>query len=357
LTNAPRPIPGQEPKLRKADPALFDSFNVTKPVRLFDGEERPDDRPSTLKPRPRARLFLDCQTGTLVLRLRGGKTYVPILPAWRADGLARVRGRLLASPRYADAGGRALIWGEYPREWAAIESAHGPWELRSAAELALNGANISGCNIPGAVELAARTAEASRMASRAAESFGPLAHDNQAEQRVPPWGRREAHELYRLELEAAEVKAAAGRGRVMTSEYVNATSGAYGAEARMAPDGRLFVGKNGPALDRSWVVAVGGIGDYSTRRLVKSKNGSTRKVEAQIAATGRSKPGPKPIGATAMTSAERQRRRRNKLRIIAEIPSHIRSGDTNVRNVNATQSHLGPLDRGGEDRADSPAAE
>jgi hypothetical protein len=213
-----RPFPGQEPTRHKDDPALFDSFNVSKPIKLFDGdlpkgiEEHPNPRanPYTLVRRKRRPRPYRSPTGEVVLRLRGGKGFVPIYEPWKPEGLLRVRGRLMPVPKVVEMarqidprcdkgpsfgkrvavdpegrlpdivytpacacgrsaldcraqqarklGGkvlsRNLSWLDYPRRWNAVEPGPGPYVLRAAAELAAAGADVSGSNLPGVREYA-----------------------------------------------------------------------------------------------------------------------------------------------------------------------------------------------------------
>ena len=72
-----RPFPGQEPKQDKADLAVFDRCNVTRPIKLFDKELPPTieewPEPYTLKRRKHLpRPFLS-PAGEVVMRLRGGE--------------------------------------------------------------------------------------------------------------------------------------------------------------------------------------------------------------------------------------------------------------------------------------------
>jgi hypothetical protein len=128
-----RPFPGQEPKQDKADLAVFDRCNVTRPIKLFDKELPPTieewPEPYTLKRRKHLpRPFLS-PTGEVVLRLRGGRGFTPIYAPWSPVGLARVRGTALRAPG-------EWLW--YPERWAAEEPGRGPYVLRCNHPLAVN---------------------------------------------------------------------------------------------------------------------------------------------------------------------------------------------------------------------------
>jgi hypothetical protein len=162
------PLPGEEPKRVKSDPALFDLFNVTKRQRLFDSdlpanlEERIERKPYTLARRKRClRPFLS-PTGEVVHRLRGGKGFTPIYAPWSREGLVR-RG-VIATARPTENGGRVLEWSKYPLGYAGAEpELPPPHVVRRAVDLALAGADIGGFNIPGVKDLADRTLGANRL--------------------------------------------------------------------------------------------------------------------------------------------------------------------------------------------------
>jgi len=235
------PLPGQEPKRDKSDPALFDRFNVTKASKLF-GRDLPDhieerSEPYTLSRKRGLRAFRS-QTGEVVQRYRGGKGFTPIYEPWSPDGLLRVRGRLMAvrttelvsvsadqschttpinapgKPAHAvgqlllngDASNgkrcacgrqisccltaqarkqpatalkRSIQWADYPRGWSSAEPNQGPHILLLAASLMLEvGANVSGCNHPLAGEYLAKVKAENLQAQRIAAALGPKIDEN-----------------------------------------------------------------------------------------------------------------------------------------------------------------------------------
>ena len=303
-------VPGQEPRRDKADPALFDRTSFTKPSRRYRLLSR--SCPTTRRTRIWCRDHGVPSLSGIAERARSscGNGVERVIGPWNPEGLFRIRGVLLASTRPAENGGRDLVWTDRPQTWAAKEPDPGPYVLRTAAELALNGADVSDSNIPGAAELAARTVEANRLARDDVQSLGPRLGDRDGFGRdVPlPWTVKAAQELYRLELADAQRKKDAARSRVRTSEYRNEQTGEYGAEAKMTRDGRVWFGKKDLPMVSRRHVGVRGIASYTTRRNV---NG--RRVEAQKS-PNRRRPGPKPQNGLAMDARLRKIKQRCKER-------------------------------------------
>jgi hypothetical protein len=225
------------------------------------------------------------------------------------DGRRNFKGAELSARRRVGPGGREFVWGEYSHGWAARESDPGPHVVRKVAWLALNGADITGCNIPDAAEFAARTVEASRLAKNDVESIGPRL-DETPERSDPLLASRFGPQtLYRLEMEDAERKKAAARSRARTSEYRNEQTGEYGPETKMTRDGRVWFGKSGQPWTNRVTIKLGDLGDYLQRRSVKFKGGRTKRVGAQRAAA-RLKPGPKSQNGFTMNARLRKIKQR-----------------------------------------------
>jgi hypothetical protein len=301
--------------VRKRPRATKPLLDERRPVYTLDRRQRPRD------PRP----FRDVRTDKIVWRLRGGKGFVPDYSRWH-------RPCPPSEPRLAqfvptEDGGRELQWLPYPRGWAASDPGDGPWVLKKYAELALLGADLSGCDKPAIRAFVARTVRA-HLRARGGES---------EEQELcrgcvplgPPWIAEAARQIYALELEHAKrhdpQNKSAGR-RINTSEDRN-DHGEIGPEVRIGDNGRVVVVKGSAYLsDRSPVKVT--LNDYSTRRDVKFKGGK-RKVDTQMAddherpaggpaVTGASsavsdcklKPGPQPKFGVAMDAAARKAKQR-----------------------------------------------
>ena len=264
-----RPFPGQEPKQDKADLAVFDRCNVTRPIKLFDKELPPTieewPEPYTLKRRKHLpRPFLS-PTGEVVLRLRGGRGFTPIYAPWSPVGLARVRGTALRAPG-------EWLW--YPERWAAEEPGRGPYVLR--------------CNHPLAVN---------------EDAIGPRLDEGEPDPEIKPefcaergkgWKPAMARAMHDLELETGRIK---GRpldvGRhVNTSEQRN-EAGEYGPETKLTRDGRVVFGKNGLPV-------------YSTARGGAWRDRPRRANPA--------KPGRKPVYGVALSDRQRKAKQRCKER-------------------------------------------
>jgi hypothetical protein len=260
-----RPFPGQEPNGIKSDIPVFDRCNATRRVKLFD-EELPstveERQPYTLGRRKRPpRPFLS-PAGEVVMRLRGGRGFTPIYAPWSPAGLARVRGTVV---RVANG------WALYPRLWAAREPGLGPYVLRAVAELAMSGADISGCNHPLAADYAEHVLRTNGEAQVDLNRIGPRLDDGEplpdpeikpefCVERGKGWKPAMARVMHDLELEANKLKGKpldAGR-RVDTSERRN-EAGEYGPETKLTPDGRVVFGKNGlPVYRGSFAATRGG---------------------------------------------------------------------------------------------------
>jgi hypothetical protein len=269
--------------------------------------------------------------------------------------LLRIRGRLVASwqPTVVNGGaaptsngGRKLVWDDRPPAWATTEPDHGPYVLRAVAELALKGADVSGCNIPGAAEVAARNLEANRLASNDVQSTGPWLDERDApksESRlfVSINGEITWHEAptnlspgiarYRVELEERKrfgrerawvsgmpMHVDQGR-RAKTSEYRN-EQGEYGAEVKVSHDGRVYFGKKGSPL-MSHSATESGLKSSTTRRDVRLADGTTKRLEAQKSPTKR-KPGPKPKYGFMMSPRLRKVKERCEKRGVPFIIEH-----------------------------------
>jgi hypothetical protein len=369
-------IPGWEPQRNKSDLALFDkAAPKSRRARLLDGElkdnveERPEPKASyTLKPR-RPRPYRS-PTGEIVLRLRGRKGFTRIYEPWSPEGRVQRRrlrvprvveiARELASPctaqaapeedgtcpcgfsvtacrvyrgrkatrslrgydgrRYRHILERGVEWIDYPRGWSAAEPGHGPYVLKEAADLALHGADVSGHNVPGAAEFAARAGLANSLARSDVQSIGPHLYDGEISGQtaepewLPPdarstWTGKTARQIYRLELaerkrlgrERAWVPGMpmpVDRGRrAKTSEYRNESTGEYGSETKITPDGRVLFGKSKPWVDRP-IVRPRGIRDGA-------------KIQREVCPTKR---GPKPIYGFTMNARIRKAKQRCKQR-------------------------------------------
>jgi hypothetical protein len=313
------PLPGQEPKRDRSDPALFDRFNATRASKLFDEdlpdhiEERSEKKPYTLSPKRRLRPFRS-PSGEVVQRYRGGKGYTPIYAPWSPEGLLRVRGRLMAVLKPTDVGGRTLSWADHPFGWGAIEpELPVPYVLRQVIKLALDGADVSGSNVPAAAELVERTLRANRLGALDL-GLGPrMREGDEPERIVPPWTAEDARQIRLFELEDAQRKADASKHRVKTSEYRNEDHGEYGPQSRMTRDGRVAFGRNGlPALNNQRT-ELRGLNDQQ-KRTMRLASGRTKKVDGQMAVIRLDKPGPKPKHGFALDDRLRQIKRRCKKR-------------------------------------------
>jgi hypothetical protein len=190
-----RPFPGhEEPKRNKVDLAVFDRCNVTKPIRLFDGElkptveERPERKPYTLERRKRPlRRFLNHATGEVVLRTRGGKGFTRIYERLDPNGLLRVRGRLMPVMHAEVTGALTVQWVEYPRAWNAVEPDEGPYVLRAVAELALSGADVSGHSDPAVRDYLDQTLRANKRPQDDVQSIGPRINESPDGERLAPF--------------------------------------------------------------------------------------------------------------------------------------------------------------------------
>ena len=86
-------------------------------------------------------------------------------------------GDLIVSLNYVEGlfikNSRRKAWVDYPQGWAAIDPDHGPHVLKKAAEAAIAGGDVSGHNVPGGAEFAARARDANERAGRTVGSSGP----------------------------------------------------------------------------------------------------------------------------------------------------------------------------------------
>ena len=146
--------------------------------------------------------------------------------------------------------------------------------MRTVAELALYGADVSGSNTPGAVAYAARAVKANRWASDQAyfeaASVGPRLESTEPEPDVEPrwsrpaspppsflpasrkkavrgqdWTPKTLKLLFQLEMERAKGIADAGKRRKKTSEYRDEKTGEYGAVAVTWPNGTVALAPGG----------------------------------------------------------------------------------------------------------------
>jgi hypothetical protein len=278
-----RPLPDREPE-HGDELALFDRCDETKFARLVD-ERQPSQRQGRREPRP----FRDVRTGAGCQRL-----CPPSEP-------------LLAQVPTED-GGRARRRPPYPRGWAASDPGDGPWLLKIYAELALRGADLSGCDNPLIRAYVARTVKAHL---RARWVITPGENEDHLLCRGciplgPPWIPEAARQIHALELEDALRKGHNPEDKylgrmVNTSEYRD-DHGECGPELRISHNGRAaYLPDKLPVKVRLY--------DYSTRRDVRLKGGGTTKVEAQKATTA-SKPGPKPKFGVTMDAATRKQKQR-----------------------------------------------
>jgi hypothetical protein len=336
-----RPIPGHEPKRNKADLAVFDRCNVTKPIRLFEGElkpnveERPERKPYTLERRKRSPKPFLSPTGEIVMRLRGGRGFTRIVEPWEPEGLLRIRGKLLATLQVQEDGGRVVSWLDYPQ--GAIAPIPGPYVLRMVVELALNGADVHGHNNPAVGDYVNHVLRANEWARSDVESIGPrIAEDATpiTEPEVLPswlppgastWTKKTARQIYGLELEerkrlgrertwvpGMDMRVDLGR-KAKTSEPRDETTGEYGGVTKLTPDGRVSFGKKLPHYSGA-SIRVRGISDYTQKRGVKFADGRTRRVATQAATFRINKPGPKPKHGLALDDRLRQTKSRCKKR-------------------------------------------
>jgi hypothetical protein len=309
------------PKASRKDPAAFDRGKGSRKYRLFDGElkktveERPDEsrNPYSVK-RRRPRQYRNRLTGELVQRYRGGKNFELVLTPWSREGL--IARRVLVVGQTTESGGRALHGSDYPKGWAGADPGYGPYKLRSIAELAMAGADVSGCNIPGAAKFAECAKSRVQRVAETVYSLGPEIDERAERGRrlpfisidgdvtwrstdLPPeraWHQAELRERKSFGRERVWVPGMplyVDRGRrAKTSERRN-EQGEYGAETRVTHDGRVIFGKKLPLLPRAGVQV--SLKSYTKRRAVMFKDGRRRKIEVQMApGDARSKPGPKP---------------------------------------------------------------
>jgi hypothetical protein len=334
------------PKAPRKDPAPFDTGKSSRKYRLFDGElkktveERPDEsrNPYSVK-RRRPRQYRNRLTGELVQRYRGGKNFELVLAPWSREGL--IARRVLIVGQATESGGRVLHGSDYPKEWAGADPGHGPHELRFIAELAMAGADVSGCNIPGALEFAERAKSRVQRAAETVYSLGPEIDERPERERglpfisihgevtwqstnLPParaWYQAELRERKRLGRERVWVPgmpmhADQGR-RAKTSEHRN-EQGEYGPEVRVTHDGRLYFNKHKVPVINGAPIKVRGISSYTVECAVRLKNGRKRKMDVQRAPgdaiIGRSKTGPKPQHGVTMDARLRKIKQRCKER-------------------------------------------
>jgi hypothetical protein len=144
--------------------------------------------------------------------------------------------------------------------------------IRTVAELALHGADVSGSNTPGATAYAAYAVKVNRWASDRcyfeAASIGPRLEREPEPEVEPQWTRpaslppsflpsrkklrreqdwtpKTLKLIYKLELESAERFADAGKRRKKTSEYRDEKTGEYGAVAVTWPNGVVAFAPSG----------------------------------------------------------------------------------------------------------------
>jgi hypothetical protein len=330
-----RPLPGQEPEPPKNgtplfdrfnrpiedDAPLFDRFNRSETTKLLDNPDAlPEEKPAayTLPPRNRSPKPYRGPTGEVVMRRRGGKGFTPIYEPWSSEGLLRARGRFMRAPvvyelakgtfrgsttcGYATLRGHSVEWGDYPLGWAGKESDPGPYVLKRAAELALCGGDVSGCNAPHAREFVARTLKANRLANEA-----PLYMDaSVASHRELELEERERFNHEKLWVPGMPMPADSGR-RVVTTEYRSEITGEHGAVTRLTPDGRVRFIAGAPKTNQT-PVRVQGIKDYTEQARVNGKRIYRQKAvcEEESQARPKAKPGPKPKHGTPLTPAERK---------------------------------------------------
>src|SRR5262249_31564098 len=159
---------------------------------------------------------------------------------------------------------------------------------------------ISGCNIPGAAEFAARNLRANRLANNDVGSIGPRLDERPERERrlpfisihgevtwqstnLPParaWYQAELRERKSFGRERVWVPGRPlhvdGGRRAKTSERRN-EQGEYGPEVRVTPDGRLYFNKHKAPVINGVPIKVRGISSYTVERAVRLKNGRTRK--------------------------------------------------------------------------------
>jgi hypothetical protein len=345
-----RPFPGQEPKRIKSDLTVFDRCNVTRRAKLFDEElpstveERPERQPYTLRRRNRRLRPFRSPAGVIVLRRKGGRGFTPIYAPWSPVGLARVRGTVV---KVADG------WAPYPQLGAAREPGPGPYVLRAIAELAMDGKDIAGTKHPFARDYADWVVRGNQAAQqevqREESSIGPSIADESGVRVVPVISfageltetavpandslgllryRIELDERKRLGRERAwvpgmEIRVDLGR-KAKTSEKRNETSGEYGPETKLTPDGRVVFGKRGLAVLNSAGVSTSDIKGYGSKRRVLMKGGCKRTVDGQQS-PDRRKPGRKPAHGFALSARLRKVKQRCKQRGLPfVIEMHVR---------------------------------
>jgi hypothetical protein len=198
---------------------------------------------------------------------------------------------------YATLRGHSIEWRDYPVGWAGKESDPGPYVLKQAAELALCGADVRGCNAPHAAKFVARTLRANRLANEA-----PLYMDaSVASHRELELEERERFNREKLWTPDMPMPADSGR-RVVTTEYRSETTGEHGAVTRLTNDGRVqFNGDVSKTNQKA--VRVRGVEDYSERVRVNGKLMWRQKSDHP---QPKAKPGPKPKHGTPLTPAERK---------------------------------------------------
>ena len=109
-----------------------------------------------------------------------------------------------------------------------------------------------------------------------------------------------------------EIRVDLGR-KAKTSEKRNETSGEYGPETKLTPDGRVVFGKRGLAVLNSAGVSTSDIKDYGSKRRVLMKGGCKRTVDGQQS-PDRRKPGRKPAHGFALSARLRKVKQRCKQR-------------------------------------------
>jgi len=342
---------GFVPKYKKNDKPVLDRGQSEQTLKV--AERRSAKAVSYLAKKPKLRLFRNLATGEVVQRLRCSKgyerVYATVTGLWQPGSIVVAylrRGFSLFEPLVSACtqGGpkqpgpcacgynqpTCLVHqarrGEYNparygRDMLEFQKVtrrvanrakeevnrHAPYLVRRVMNLALSGADIRGVNDPEIREFAELILG---RINRVAETLSSLGPKFESDVR-----RRFAQEIYRLEMESAKWKRGAWRGRVVTNDF-KGDNREPGPVATLLRNGQVRLADYGVWTawhnrgGNSWVrhagaVEIDNLKTYATKRTLLFKSGKKRRVDCQQSPQTNRR-GRKPLGARAMTGAERR---------------------------------------------------